>query len=304
VTTCAIIVTYNRVQLLERCLDAMLAQTKCLDRVVIIDNASTDTTQQRISQRAAAEPLLEYRRLDTNTGGAGGFSEGIRVACEGGYDWAWIMDDDAVPHLDAYEKLIEKAVDSSQLYGSVAVCGDETSWGLSLVETVPQRDVFLKMDVPELAAVRFLPFLGLLVPCAIVARIGLPDAGYFIAADDVEYCMRAQRDGARIFVAGESRIEHPKADTYFAHLGFFRLTCLRIAPWKRYYDTRNRLLIAREYFGASLFTKTLPGTFARWIACMLNEPNRLRQTWAFIAGTCDGLLGRKGPRHTVWRIKA
>ena len=37
---------------------------------------------------------LVYRRLETNTGGSGGFSEGMRVAYELGSTWMWLMDDD------------------------------------------------------------------------------------------------------------------------------------------------------------------------------------------------------------------
>lgn len=299
---CAVIVTFNRAVLLERCVEAMLTQTRIPDRVMIIDNASTDDTSIRMQDLAAREPRIDYRRLVTNTGGAGGFSEGIRLACAEDFDWVWIMDDDAVPHPDALEALTEQAPDPAHLYGSAAVRETDTSWVLTLVDEIPERDIALVVDIPEKAAVRFLPFLGLMVHRDLVARIGLPDAGYFIAADDVEYCMRAQRAGAKVYVIGNSRIEHPRAEIYHAQIPGRRIACLRLAPWKRYYDTRNRLLIAREYYGLRLYTQTIPGTLIRWLACLIHEKQRRRQTWAFIAGTIDGLRGRKGARHTSWHI--
>jgi GT2 family glycosyltransferase len=299
---CAVIVTFNRVALLERCIEAMLAQSQPPDRVMVVDNASTDGTPARMQDLATREPRLDYRRLSSNTGGAGGFSEGLRLACADDFDWVWIMDDDAAPHPGALEALTRESLDPAHLYGSVAVREMDTSWVLTLVDEKPERDIEKAADVPVKAAVRFLPFLGLLVSRDLIARIGLPDAGYFIAADDVEYCMRAQRAGAKVYVIGGSRIEHPRAEIYHAWTPGRHLACLRLAPWKRYYDTRNRLLIAREYYGSRLYTQTIPGTLIRWLACLIHEKQRLRQSWAFVAGTIDGLRGLKGARHLSWNI--
>ncbi|MDQ7997144.1 MAG: glycosyltransferase family 2 protein [Luteibacter sp.] len=303
-TICAVIVTFNRVALLERCVAAMLAQTRLPDRILVVDNASSDDTEARMTKISASEPRVHYHRLASNTGGAGGFAEGLRVSSGEGFDWAWIMDDDAEPHEDALEALERHAHDPMQLYGSVAVQGEQTSWMLTVMDEEPKRNIFRTADLRPVAPVRFLPFLGLLVHRDTVSRIGLPDAGFFIAADDVEYCMRAQRGGSQVFAVGSSRIEHPRADMYLAVGPGRHIHCLRLAPWKRYYDTRNRLIIAREYYGRRLYSETIPGTILRWISCMIHEKQRMRQTWAFIAGTWDGLRGHKGARHHYWNINA
>jgi rhamnopyranosyl-N-acetylglucosaminyl-diphospho-decaprenol beta-1,3/1,4-galactofuranosyltransferase len=46
-----------------------------------------------------------YRRLDTNTGGSGGFSEGMRIAYELGSTWIWLMDDDVEVIPDGLAKM-------------------------------------------------------------------------------------------------------------------------------------------------------------------------------------------------------
>jgi hypothetical protein len=148
-----------------------------------------------------------------------------------------------------------------------------------------------------------LPFLGFLIHRELVGKIGLPDAGFFIAADDVEYCVRARKAGARIIVAGKSHIEHPKSRPYEVRFPGFSLTALELPPWKRYYDTRNRLLIARKHYGVRLFSQTIPGSFVRMAAALVKEPRKLAQLKAFTAGFVDGLLGRKGRRHENWGIK-
>lgn len=299
----ALVVTYNRKALLEVCLSAIANQTKRADLVLIVDNASTDGTEDWLEKWLPENlPQSKVVLLDRNTGGAGGFSEGVRAAISEGANWVWMMDDDAEPHPDALAELMLIAEDTQNVYGSIAVNGDETAWLTTLLQEEP-RQAEKVADIPSKAEVSMLPFLGLLIHKDLVARIGLPDAGFFIAADDVEYCVRARRAGARIFVAGKSRIEHPRSRPYQVKMPGYTLTSLELPPWKRYYDTRNRLLVARKHYGLKLFTHTIPGSFVRMIATLVREPQKLAQLGAFFAGFIDGVLGRKGCRHKSWGIK-
>jgi GT2 family glycosyltransferase len=302
-TFTAVIVTFNRRALLEKCLAGIAAQTRMPDNVVVVDNASTDGTQAWLSGWLPHHlPQARLVLLMQNTGGAGGFSEGLRIALANGADWVWMMDDDAEPHPSALAELAKVAVTSSNIYGSLATSGCETSWQMTVLGDKPFTTNFIR-DVPSVAEVQMLPFLGFLVHRELVERIGLPDPGFFIAADDVEYCIRARRSGARIIVAGHSHIEHPKSRPYAVKLPGYTLTALELPPWKRYYDTRNRLLIARKHYGTKLITQTIPGSFVRLLATLAKEPRKLSQLKAFFAGFLDGLLGRKGRRHDVWGIK-
>ena len=43
--------------------------------------------------------------MHENTGGAGGFHEGVKRAYKKGYDWLWLMDDDVEVKEDTLEKL-------------------------------------------------------------------------------------------------------------------------------------------------------------------------------------------------------
>ncbi len=298
----AIIVTFNRLSLLQRCVTALQAQTSPPATIVVVNNASSDATGRYLDTLVLENPdKVVAVHLAENSGGAGGFFEGIRLAIEAGADWIWMMDDDAEPHPAALEELMKVAGDPANIYGSLAVSGADTSWTTTLLGESP-RVVDKVTEVPDEAPVQSLPFLGFLIHRKLVAEIGLPDAGYFIAADDIEYCMRAERAGAQIIIAGRSHIEHPKSDRYTARWFGRQLICLKLPPWKRYYDTRNRLLIARKYYGFRLITQTIPGSFVRLFAALVHEPRRLAQLWAFSAGMLDGLLGIKGRRHTKWGI--
>lgn len=299
----AVVVTYNRRELLRTCLLGIAEQRRVPDITIVVDNASTDSTSEwLLSWLPSHLPRSKLVTLKENCGGAGGFATGMQHALEINADWIWMMDDDAKPHPTALEELAFVATDPRNIYGSIATNDEATSWTTTLTGP-PSQAVDKVSEVPEKAEVQSLPFLGFMIHRALVRKIGLPDAGYFIAADDVEYCVRASRAGAKIIISGKSHIEHPRAQRYTARVLGNDVTYLRLPPWKRYYDTRNRLLIARKYYGLKLLTQTIPGSFVRLLVALRYEPRRLAQLWAFSAGMLDGLLGIKGKRHTKWGIR-
>lgn len=298
-----VIVTYNRKVLLRRCLTAVIRQNYNAERIFIVDNSSTDGTREALSsEKWLARTDMELLALPENVGGAGGFSTGLEHAIDKGAEWIWMMDDDAEPHPNALEELMKVATDPAHIYGSLAVYGNETSWLTTVLEP-PLGEVNDIDAMPEIATVQSLPFLGFLIHRSLVERIGLPDAGFFIAADDAEYCIRSKKAGAKIIIASKSRIEHPKSRPYKVKVLGRTLTCLALPPWKRYYDTRNRLLIARKHYGARFFTQTIPGSFIRMLATLITEPRKGAQLWAWFCGMFDGLCGIKGKRHEKWKIK-
>lgn len=303
VKTCVIVVTYNRQELLLRCLDAISKQSRQPDILLVIDNASTDLTNSVMKSYVDDNTsTIFYERLHENLGGAGGFKYGLQMAVKLGSDWIWMMDDDASPHVAAFEELMIVSTDRHNIYGSIATNGEATSWTTTLVGP-PIRSVDRIAEIPVQAEVYALPFLGFMIHRDLVNTIGLPDAGFFIAADDIEYCIRASRAGAKIIVAGRSHIEHPRTQRYSTRVFGIDITYLRLPPWKRYYDTRNRLLIARKYYGIRLLTQTIPGSFVRLWLAIRHEPRKLGQMWAFCTGMFDGLLGIKGRRHAKWGIR-
>ncbi|MCX7697952.1 MAG: glycosyltransferase [Candidatus Goldbacteria bacterium] len=68
-----IVVTYNRKELLRRCINAILKQTYKVDKIIVIDNASTDGTEEMMTKTYYRNKKIDYVRLDKNIGGAGGF---------------------------------------------------------------------------------------------------------------------------------------------------------------------------------------------------------------------------------------
>jgi len=99
----AVVVTYNRRDLLLESLAAVLAQTRAPDKVIVVDNASEDGTAAAVRDRFPSVHLAELRR---NSGGAGGFAGGMALALADGADLIWLMDDDTVPEPGALSALL------------------------------------------------------------------------------------------------------------------------------------------------------------------------------------------------------
>ena len=106
--TAAVIVTYNRKDLLLECVSAVLAQEGGAPGVIIVDNASSDGTKDALRAHVERGEVL-YFNTGANLGGAGGFQYGIRKAVEMGYEYLWIMDDDCIPSKTALSVLLSAA---------------------------------------------------------------------------------------------------------------------------------------------------------------------------------------------------
>ena len=82
----AVVVTYNRKELLKECLDALLRQTYSVDSIILIDNASNDGTPEFLKENGYLDnPKIDYVRLPENTGSAGGFYDGVKRGYKKGF---------------------------------------------------------------------------------------------------------------------------------------------------------------------------------------------------------------------------
>ncbi|HEY4292533.1 glycosyltransferase family 2 protein [Luteibacter sp.] len=302
-TIWAVVVTFNRKALLIRCISALHDQSLSPDHILIVDNASSDGSAEALeSAGLLGRTDTTYRRLEENRGGAGGFADGIAYALEQGADWIWAMDDDAIPEPDALESLMAVQPSSAHVYASIAGSDGRLAWPLKPLNEHPAKMLLGVSEVPDVVEVENVPFLGLLVHRDLIRRLGVPCSEFFIAADDTEFCVRARKNGARIFAVGTSRISHPNSQLLRIGRGSLSMTYLDLPPWKRYYDTRNRLFIAKRHYGYRLWTRTLPGALGRGLVAISRGPRRRAQLKATVAGIFDGLTGRAGRRHDFWEL--
>ena len=193
----AAIVTYDRRELLLECIEALRRQT-CKDfDILVIDNASTDGTEEALRPLIDDKTIL-YRRMKRNTGGAGGFNAAMRYAVMAGYDYVWVMDDDAEPQREALEEMVK------------VMHSIHRKWGFISGKAVWMDGSLCRMNKQKLirgGLCREATFVSMMLPVDVIKEAGLPVRDFFIWADDIEYSRRIS-ERYPCFYAEKSIVKH------------------------------------------------------------------------------------------------
>ncbi|MCE5215148.1 MAG: glycosyltransferase family 2 protein [Methanobacterium sp.] len=281
-TVCAIVVTYNRKELLLECLDGLKRQDPPLDAIYLIDNASIDDTPRLLFNNGYIKELppenlnenleitseilnlinekeikIHNVRMYENKGGAGGFYEGIKRAFQKGYNWLWLMDDDSEPRNDALEKLVKHF--NNEVYALACVVKNEediinrNTRGYFNPKLVHPLNIPLNPEEysKEISEIEFASFVGLMINKKIVEQIGYPKKELFIYYDDIEYCIRL-REKTKILLVCSSIILHK--DAYINERKIKRGQINYNNLWISYYDIRNRVWIQNRYHKNKIYS--------------------------------------------------
>ena len=295
----AVLVAFNRRELLAEALDALAAQSRPVDRLVVVDNASTDGSTEFAEERLAEwGECARLIKLDKNTGGAGGFAVGIAAAVvDEETDWVWVMDDDTVPGPDAlagaletHERYRASGRDDLAVMGSRVVWTDDEDHPMN----TPKAKIRAGQAERDRAAaaggmeIRSISFVSAFLRAARVRELGLPIADYFLWNDDFEYSARLLR-GARGIYTPASVVTHKTAKRGSSDAD----------PGPRFFfEVRNKLWVFRRsdalygwekflYFGASV---------RRWIRTFRASSDRPQLRDCLKRGWREGM--RTNPRST------
>lgn len=242
----AVVVTYNRKELLSECVGAVLEQTYPVD-ILIVDNASTDGTRQELEE-LICQGKIQYINTGANLGGAGGFHVAVREAVSRKYDYIWLMDDDTIPEKDALLTLVQAGKDTKGNFGFLS---SKAVWKDGNVCRMNEQK-FMGSEVvngKKFTKCRQATFVSLFLPSRVVFQIGLPIKEFFIWGDDVEFTRRISEKYACYYVP-ESVVLHKTANNEGSNIATDD-----VSRMDRYrYAYRNEVYIARkENFSRKLY---------------------------------------------------
>jgi len=234
---------YNAERILSRQMDALLRQTRPLQEIVVVDNASTDRTAGLLAERY---PQVTILRMPENLGAAGAWAAGLaHAALEKRHDWVWAFDDDSVPSDDALETLldgIQGLARTDPKVGIVATLPVHRETG-ACYSPLLWRDGFVKPSAELLQRPIWFPDLviasGCMVRRDVVEKIGLPRADFFMDFFDFEYCLRARSLGFEIAVVTRAILLHEIGNAQAVRLLGYSRVWVDQAPWREYYVIRN-----------------------------------------------------------------
>jgi rhamnopyranosyl-N-acetylglucosaminyl-diphospho-decaprenol beta-1,3/1,4-galactofuranosyltransferase len=287
----AVVVTYNRRDLLLEALAAVHAQTRVPDVVIVVDNASADGTAAAVRARFPGVHLAELTR---NSGGAGGFAYGMALALADAADLIWLMDDDTVPEPGALHALLA-ARDRHPSPPPVLVAS-RVIWtdGRAHPMNTPRAKPFAR-KAERLAAgavgctpIRSASFVSVLVDAGECRRRGLPQADYFLWNDDFEFTTRLLRGNTGLLCPASVAVH--KTATFGA---------TNVDPGQRFfYEVRNKIWMLKTRAPLAPLERLVysGSTLRRWARTFAGSRDRRTLGSSLVKGIAAGV--RTSPRPT------
>ena len=230
----AVVVSYNRQKLLSECITALRNQSRKLDAILIVNNGSTDNTEEWLQQQPDVFFITQK-----NVGSSGGFNTGISWAYKHGYSWIWCMDDDGYPKEDALEKLLNNKTPERCLINCAVLNKEDKKtfvWKTKDYKTIDDVDDDIIHGIGH-------PFNGTLLHRDIVEKVGVPKTALFLWGDETEYYYRIiKKHKFPVYTVADSIHYHPAAAFTFKNDWDYKTS------WKMYFYVRNRLHVHNAKF--------------------------------------------------------
>ncbi len=239
-----VVITWNQRQDTLECLESVFRMTYPNFRVALVDNGSTDGTQESVT---AQYPQVEYVANPTNRGFSAAVNQGMRHGLACGAEYLFLLNNDTTLDPALLDHLMAHATDESvgmlvpKIYyysrpnviwsvgaglnvwtlekgGEVRGCVDEGQW-----ETVVEREHVTACAV--------------LLPRRLIEKIGLLDERFFYYYDDADLSLRVREAGFRTLLVPQAKMWHKVAQ---ASGGVD-------TPYERYWMGRSSVLFFRKH---------------------------------------------------------
>jgi len=344
-----IILNYNGWVDTIECLESVLGNDYPNYQVIVVDNNSPNNSMEYIKAWAKGKldvwvksdhPLrhlsfppvkkpisyVYYTREEAERGGVleyerdleGKIPEGIKRAYKKGYDWLWLMDDDAEPVEDSLKKL-EKFFNEKKvvaLASSVLLTNGQVAYNhrgsvnLGSIFPLIQKPIPFKKYKKLKVEIDMASFVGILVSRRAIDKVDFPKKEFFIHHDDVEYCIRLRKVG-KILLIPDSKIIHKEAAKKGIPKVFLGRKSIRIPYekfWLTYYGKRNLVWLGKKYSTNKLnfylgFIKSLSRSI---LGVLLFDDNKFKRTKFIINAYIDGLkdnFDNEKPRRILYGNK-
>lgn len=294
----AVVVTFNRLELLKQGIECLRKQQK-LTGIIVVNNGSTDGTREWLD----AQPGLLVVHQD-NVGGSGGFYTGIERAYSEGADWIWCMDDDVFPHPDCLDRLLPYTdrpevgiLSPRRLLEGKVFTHEFQHFNFTNPVGSLHGCKLAKQQVNQATEIVGADFEGPFISRRVVEKIGLPNRELFIFCDDTDYCLRTHLAGFKLLYIPEALMDKHKFfsdDTWTSRN--------RKKKWKRYYQVRNEAYLNHHYgrnFGVR-YLRSFIGVAGYIIPALLSMPFTEAWQWKDLSmlwtAYQDGIHERLGKR--------
>lgn len=221
----------------------LLALAPQVGRILVIDNGSPPESLELI-ESVARNIAVSVVRLGSNLGIATALNTALHLAATQGFRWLATFDQDS----RATESMLEEMAHALAAFperdrvGLVAPLHQDRRVGITV------SDGRCEEAGPDWNVIRTTMTSGNLVNIAAAQAVGGFDDSLFIDYVDHEFCLRLRRRGYRILGATRAVLDHALGNLEMRSLGVARMGVTHHSALRRYYITRNRMLVWRGYW--------------------------------------------------------
>lgn len=277
----AFIVTFNRAEILMDTIDKILTQTLPPEKILIVDNGTTDETKKKLDE---LYPEVEYLRMGYNAGPAGGDKVGLEMLAKEGYEWIfWGDDNDPPPTSDTFEKLVKLAESYGDKCGQVGMVGSRFNKLTGLLRRAStaelRKSAYIEVDTIGGGQCKIVN--GKSILSGIVTEEKL-----FFGFEDLDFDLTQKKAGYKILVHSDlflgCRERWNRLDVQHT---VARKKDERVL-WRDYYSIRNALFIMKKHRHYLAFLSILVVSFGK---SLLSYKHGLRYGTLVTRNTCKAV---------------
>ena len=219
-----VILNYNHPEDVIECVASIDREAHENVTVIIVDNASTNDSVERLREAIPQHTLLECER---NDGFSAGTNVGIRRALKDGHEWVLCLNPDTTVEKGFFESFFSfvtsrtdvRAVGATGYYYSepdkIWFAGGYFDWFKARGECYLQGETRDRLPTPkEPRRCSFLTCACLFVHREAIEKIGLLDERYFLGGEEWDYSRRLTRAGFDLWVLGDCSYRHKVTATH------------------------------------------------------------------------------------------
>jgi len=260
---------------------------KIFDRILVVDSEGTGALATVIKERGWQD--VDYRCYEHNLGSGGNLCERLRLAAEGGADYAYALNHDGVFDEQTCKRLIETAVQLRNLGAAYPLSFLTSAAAYNLTGTrelpLPAKLVQDRPTVP-LLDVFWSSSNGALYSTEPVRCGILPWPAMWMAWEDLEYGWRLSSSGYRQVIVCDAVFQ----DNYEYTASWIGRTVDKPA-WRTYYNARNLVLAVRRSRNRLSFQAVVAYRLLREFALIVLARNyKWERVACLLRGAKDGLL--------------
>lgn len=288
-SVCGVIVTYYPGSQINKQILSILPQ---VDALVIIDNTPANAGLQQENALDLAGENTHIIRNNQNIGQAAALNQGLEYALQSGCRWTLTLDQDTECHADMVETLIRSQKECAE--NCIII-------GANYFDPQLKRYAIRPASNTSCIERKTVITSGSMVDTHLVHLAGGFRSEFFIDQVDHELCLRMRAQGYGIAICQKPVMSHHVGQTGGATIPFLG-TLPNHPPLRKYYITRNTLIMLREHWRrepAWCMRRSIRLILGLILMATL-EKQRIKKLRAFSAGFNDGLKHRMGPCKHPW----